>query len=713
MLRGTIEAADLPFVVVFVHGSGGIGKSRLLEAMLNSISPEVRRHILDCRHIEPTPHGFLTVLGAALGTLDSAPDLATIVTRLGEPRRRTVLVLDTYETFGLMDTWLRQEFVPALPESVLTIIAGREGPSPAWLTTPGWESLFREVELRELPDDDARKMLESRGLGQSQIERVRRFARGHPLALELAAAAVRAQPSLEIAGGPSPKVLQRLLDAFLTGLPPDTTEAIEAASTVRRVTVPSLMALLGVTQTKEVFDSLQELPFVDATGEGLILHDVVRETIAKELSRRDPERSRTYRRRAWRFFTSESRGAVARSLWQSTADMLYLIENPVVREAFFPEGASQYRLEPATVRDAGEIRAIAAATEPEESARWIERWWERHPEIFNVARGRDGRPTAFYMIFDPAQIDAQLLAADPVTAAWSRHVGEHPVAQGERVLFLRRWLAHGTGEAPSPAQAACWLDIKRTYMEFRPSLRRLYTTVTDLLTYAPIVQPLGFAPVTDANVVVGGRTYHAAVLDFGPSSVDGWLSALVGGELGVESAPAAGAPQPAEGAIVERRRLLVSVLFTDIVGATEQAARLGDRQWGDLLERHHALVRREIGQFQGREIDTAGDGFFATFDTPIRAIQCASAISDSIRPLGIEVRAGLHTGECEVVEKKVAGIAVHIGARVAAMARAGEVLVSSTVKDLVAGSDIRFEERGTHVLKGIPGEWRLFGVKRW
>jgi len=157
-------------------------------------------------------------------------------------------------------------------------------------------------------------------------------------------------------------------------------------------------------------------------------------------------------------------------------------------------------------------------------------------------------------------------------------------------------------------------------------------------------------------------------------------------------------------------RVLATILFTDIVGSTEAAARLGDAAWRDLLVRHHALVRRELARFNGIELDTAGDGFFATFDGPARAISAAMAISDAVASLGIAVRAGLHTGECEVHDGKVAGIAVAIGARIAALAEGSEVLVSSTVRDLVAGSGMRFEERGDHELKGVPGRWTVFRV---
>ena len=161
----------------------------------------------------------------------------------------------------------------------------------------------------------------------------------------------------------------------------------------------------------------------------------------------------------------------------------------------------------------------------------------------------------------------------------------------------------------------------------------------------------------------------------------------------------------------EPDRLLATVLFTDIVGSTERAVALGDRRWRELLEGHNVLIRRELERFRGREVNTAGDGFLATFDGPARAIRCACAASEAVVPLGLEIRAGLHTGECEVMGADVGGIAVHIGARVKDLAGPGEVLVSSTVKDLVAGSGIPFEGRGAHFLKGIPDEWRLFAVQ--
>ena len=183
-----------------------------------------------------------------------------------------------------------------------------------------------------------------------------------------------------------------------------------------------------------------------------------------------------------------------------------------------------------------------------------------------------------------------------------------------------------------------------------------------------------------------------------------WESVVAAIRDFVEAVCTAGAP-------VERERMLATVLFTDIIGSTAKAAELGDRGWRELLEQHHARIRQQLTRYRGVELDTAGDGFFARFDGPARAIRCACAITDAVHDLGLDIRAGLHTGECELVDNKVAGIAVSIGARVAAQAGPGEVLVSQTVKDLVAGSGIAFDDRGAAELKGVHGEWRLYAVE--
>jgi class 3 adenylate cyclase len=215
----------------------------------------------------------------------------------------------------------------------------------------------------------------------------------------------------------------------------------------------------------------------------------------------------------------------------------------------------------------------------------------------------------------------------------------------------------------------------------------------------------------DASRYVAGAIPGARFVELPPGDLPPWagdfdeLVTVVHDSL-------TGAWDPGAWETPEADRVLATLLFTDIVDSTARAAELGDARWRELVEQHHAAIRRQLLRYRGREIDTAGDGFFASFDGPVRAVRCACAIVDDVRSLDLDVRAGLHSGECELIDGKIGGIAVALGARVAATAEPGEVRVSRTVRDLVAGSGLEFEERGRHELKGAPGEWELFAVRR-
>ncbi|MGJ7510996.1 adenylate/guanylate cyclase domain-containing protein [Variovorax sp. GT1P44] len=289
-----------------------------------------------------------------------------------------------------------------------------------------------------------------------------------------------------------------------------------------------------------------------------------------------------------------------------------------------------------------------------------------------------------------AQVERDWGGAVGIETRWPSH------AQDER---CRRWWARWLRSSASPAAAAGVLrmNIDIDIRHVLPAVR-----VPTLLLHSRNDHVIDFgASQYMSERIAGAKLVELHGIDHLPWGCDSEIildeieEFLTGARLGVEA-----------------DRLLVTVLFTDIVKSTERAAQLGDRGWHDLLESHHALVRRELERYRGREIDTAGDGFLATFDGPARAVRCACAISREVRSLGLEIRAGLHTGECEVLGNKLAGIAVHTGARVATHAQPSEVLVSSTVKDLVAGSGLSFHDRGTQRLKGIPDEWRLFAVEQ-
>jgi class 3 adenylate cyclase len=268
---------------------------------------------------------------------------------------------------------------------------------------------------------------------------------------------------------------------------------------------------------------------------------------------------------------------------------------------------------------------------------------------------------------------------------------------------VQKWWARHQRLSASPGAAAAFAR-----MNMEVDVRHVLPTI-HVPTLILRVTGGGFIDPDEARYVA--TRIPAAELVELPGDDHLWFAAPESFARGVERF-LGGIWERGEWNLIETDRVLATVLFTDIVGSTAKAADLGDARWRELLEGHHALIRRQLVRYQGKELDTAGDGFFASFDGPARAIRCACSITEVVKELGLEVRAGLHTGECEVVDGKVGGIAVHIGARVAKAAQPGEVLVSSTVKDLVAGSDISFRERGSAALKGVPQEWRLYAVER-
>ncbi len=569
-------------IVTQVHGVAGVGKSGLLRAFCDRARESGATVLaLDARLIEPTTKGFLLELGHEIDA--EVSDVEEAARRLDAFPGRVVLALDTYEVFRLMDTWLRQEFIPSLTERVRVVLVGRQPPVPVWVSAPEWRGLFRSLALNRLPDEDALQLLADAGLEDSAASRINRFARGHPLALHLAASAAAERPDLALEEAALPHVVQELSRLFLADVAdPATREALEAGSVVRRITHSLLGAMCQETACEEAIDRLLTLPLVERRRDGLRMHDAVHEAIAETLRSRDPSRYRKCRQAAWHQLRREVRTASHADLWRYTADLLYLIENPVVREAFFPSGAQQLAVEPARPAHAPFIRPIAERHDPRAAVELIAGWWDRLPEAFSVVRDAEGTTVGYYCMFEPSDDSAGIDGEDPVVSAWHRHLAEDGVAEGEKVLFLRRWIGIEQGEAPSPVQAACWLDVKRAYMDMRPDLRRVYLTVVDLETYAPVAVELGFRPLPDAAVEIDGVCYHTAVLDFGPASVDGWLAGLAATELGIEQAGILDL-ESRELVLDERREPLTKLEFGVMAYLCEHESKVVSRD--DLLRR--------------------------------------------------------------------------------------------------------------------------------
>jgi hypothetical protein len=522
-------------VLVYVHGIAGVGKSALVSAFAERArSAGATVVLLDCRAIEPTDRGFIHTLASAVGS--RASTLGAASERIGRLGPRVVLVLDTYEVFRFLDTWLRETFLPSLGTNVRLVLAGREPPVTDWLASGRWQARVRSVALEPLGDVAALELLSRNGVGDREALRINRFVHGHPLALRLAAATLAERPDRNLEGEAIPMVVASLARMYLADVgDPVTRDALNAAACVRRVTRSLLRAMLPDTASGDAFERLQALPFVYSNNDGLIVHDAVRDAIASHLRATDPAAHRELRRRAWQQLREEVSTAGIEELWRYTADVLYILENPVIREAFFPTGGPQYTVEVARgADDCAAIERLAAMHETPEAAAMARLWLKQRPESFHVARDRDRVVRGFYAMFSPNPGDAAVIEQDPLACGWQRHIEANPIPYDQRPVFVRYLLSEQDGEMPSPEQAACWLDIKRTYMAMRPQLRRIYMALREpgQNAFRPVIDKLGFESC--GAVEVGGDVYHLNVNDFGSESVDGWLAGLVAAELGVD-----------------------------------------------------------------------------------------------------------------------------------------------------------------------------------
>ena len=299
---------DMP-VVTHIHGLPGIGKSSLLSAFAEHGRASGAAFVcLDCRSIEPSPQGFLRELGAASGGNPYTPEQAA--SRLQTLGDRVALTLDTYEVFRMLDTWLRQIFVPALDDNVRVFFFGREAPVPAWLISPGWQESFQTVRLEPLGEPEAKELLESAGVQEDDTDRVNRFARGYPLALKLAAAAIAERPDLKLEEVASQHVIPEVTRMFLADVTDALTrETLSAGSVIRRTNQALLQVMLPHAAPQDAYERLQALPFVETASDGLIIHDAVQQATAASLLAADPGKYRFYRRAAWKYLRNELRSA--------------------------------------------------------------------------------------------------------------------------------------------------------------------------------------------------------------------------------------------------------------------------------------------------------------------------------------------------------------------------------------------------------------------
>jgi DNA-binding CsgD family transcriptional regulator len=510
-LRAWVMDPDGPSAV-FVHGPAGIGKSALVTGTL--IGPTTL--VVDGREVEPTPATVLAHIGSALGLGNSAPTLEQAADGIAAASVVAVVV-DSYERFGVVDGWLRNLLLPSLPARTTTVLVGRNPPNVAWRTAPGWRHLLVDMLLGPLTESGAAELVTRNGLAGDQAERALRFGRGHPLALELACEALVRHPDLVVGDAPPPEVVEELVEVLFDDLDPDLRDAVEAASVLRRITVPALAAVLERDEAtvEQTWGALRDLPFATVRPDGVELQPVVQDVTATRLELRDPGRARDLRRRAARAALATVQQAPG---WTATADLLHLVQNPVVRSAFIPPAGAQHPVETATAADLPVVLAITERHLDADESAWLQRWWRHHPEGFSVSRGPDGGVEAFNVVVEAGAVAPELLRDDPAASAMAADLRARPLRRGGRALLVRRMLTSERGAQPCPELALMVVDLKRTYLEMRPDLLRVYDTARADGPLAPTLRALGFGLITTESYM------DLWALEMPTGSVDAWIA---------------------------------------------------------------------------------------------------------------------------------------------------------------------------------------------
>lgn len=523
LFRSALAADVPPFAVLHVHGPGGIGKTALLDQLVEDARGagwDPAR--LDGREVQPSPAGFQTALAA---TLDVGPDEAVPAL---QARDRLVLLLDTYELLAPIDGWLRDTLIPQLPRHAIVVVASRTPPATGWRADPAWAELLRVVALRDLRADEARALLEARGVDPSLCDDVLGVARGHPLALALVADVVPDQdPGQPFALEDSPQVIEDLLARLLRHVPGDSHRRTLYAAAQSGVATETLVReTVDQAAAGELFGWLCELSFTEPVAEGVAVHDLVSDALNAELRWRDPDAwgeihedvSRHLERRVTRTTGADQQRAML--------DVIQLYRLHPLTRSFFDWGRSkQLWMDPAAPADHAEIEALAQEHEGGESARIVHYWLDRQPEAFTVFRGPDSRVDGFVAHLLLGDAPGDEVEVDPVVAAAWGHVREHaPLRRGERVRVMRFWIDHEnyqgvpTHHLVSSRSSLDWIGTDRLAWSF--------VVLADPNFFEPIFAFIDFARPSELEVDVGPRRYGMFARDFRATSRRAWRDLL-------------------------------------------------------------------------------------------------------------------------------------------------------------------------------------------
>jgi hypothetical protein len=556
LFRSALAAPELPFHVLHLFGPGGVGKTTLLgEYALLCERAGVLAYYLDGRNVEPTPHGFITALRAAM---DLSPDASPLSALASQPRHHVILI-DTCETLAPLDGWLRDDFLPQLPENTLVVLAGRNPPSQAWRADPGWQTLIRTLPLRNLGPDESQAYLAKRAIPPEQHSTVLDFTHGHPLALSLVADVLDQRPGQPFQPEAAPDMVKTLLELFVQKVPgPAHRAALEACALVRMTTEALLAEMLALPPptgsgaaaggVRELFEWLRGLSFVETGAVGLFPHDLAREALTADLRWRNPDWYAELHRRAREYYTARLAHTRGPEQQRHLLDLIFLHrDNAVVRPVFEWQASGSLLVDAMRASDAPALAAMAARHEGDASAQIASHWLARQPPGVLVLRESDGAPAGFVTMIALPQAAPDDFEIDPgARAAWEFLQRRAPLRPGETATHFRFWMARDTYQAVSPAQSLIFVNAVRHYL----------TTLGLAFHFFPCAEPDFWAQVfayadlarlSEADFEVGGRRYGVYGHDWRVTPPAAWLALLAEREVGM--APTA-TPAPAEPIIV-------------------------------------------------------------------------------------------------------------------------------------------------------------------
>lgn len=524
LFEAALAAAEPPFFLLYVHGPGGVGKTALLTQYARLAEQAgALPLVIDARNLEPTPEAFLAGLRVALNIEPSQSPFEAIDGWLD----RHVLLIDTYELLAPLDGWLRDVFLPQLPESTLAVLASRYPLAPAWRADPGWQPLVRTLGLRNLTPEEGREYLAQRRVPDDEVQKVLDFTYSYPLALSLVADLYDQRPGFRFSPTEAPDVIKLLLEQFLQRVPgPAHRAALEACALVRVTTESLLAELVALPDAHELFEWLRGLSFIQIRPGGLFPHDIAREVLTLELRWRNPAWYAELHRRARAHYTTALQQTQGTEQQLTLFDFVFLHrDNPAVRPFFEWQSSGRTLPDRLHESDVEALAAMVARHEGSESAQLARYWLARQPDNVVVFRDGEGQPSGFLTLLALERTIEPDRAADrAVAAAWDFLRACAPLRPGESATYFRYWLAADTYQGVSPTQSAVFINMVRHY--FTPGLAYTFYACADPAFWQPVFAYAELERLPELDFVVDGQSFGVYGHDWRSMPPMAWLELL-------------------------------------------------------------------------------------------------------------------------------------------------------------------------------------------